>query len=436
VDVQSDQDGVEIRSRTRPWWWAAAAAILVAGGLLGWLLSTTVDGDDDGRVCSASDVAVTGLPGVVTIQAQGPAGAGTGSGSIIRGDGYVLTNDHVISVAARGGQVSVAFDDGRTAPARITGRDPLTDLAVLKVDTSPLVTIEIGSSARLAVGQPVVALGAPLGLSSTVTTGVVSALGRTVRVPSDDAGTALLAGAIQTDAAINPGNSGGALVDCSTRLIGVPTAGATVPDAQGNAGGGSIGIGFAIPVDSALRIADQLISRGSISHAYLGLQVAPLALRSGPGRRTVRRRHHARRAGAGGRAPDRRHRDRAGRRAGGRRRAVRGAVGDQKPGRPHPADLSARRDHRGRDGDPRRPAGPGISDMAISFAALGLVVVLFVVNRRPIEMVAIGAALLPRPTAASAHPAASPAAGEDCSFGPRQTGTAAVAGGPGTGRLP
>jgi putative serine protease PepD len=281
VDVQSDQDGVEIKSRTRPWWWAAAAAILVAGGLLGWLLATTVDGDDDGRVCSASDVAVDGLPGVVTIQAQGAAGAGTGSGSIIRGDGYVLTNDHVISVAARGGRISVAFEDGRTAPARIAGRDPLTDLAVLKVDTSPLVTIETGSSARLAVGQPVVALGAPLGLSSTVTTGVVSALGRTVRVPSDDAGTALLAAAIQTDAAINPGNSGGALVDCSARLVGVPTAGATVPDAQGNAGGGSIGIGFAIPVDSALRIADQLISRGSISHAYLGLQVAPLALQSG-----------------------------------------------------------------------------------------------------------------------------------------------------------
>ena len=130
------------------------------------------------------------------------------------------------------------------------------------------------------MGQPVVALGAPLGLSSTVTTGIVSALGRTVRVPSEDAGVALLASAIQTDAAINPGNSGGALVDCSARLIGVPTAGATVPDEQGNAGGGSIGIGFAIPVDSAMRIAEQLISRGSVEHAYLGLQVAPFALQA------------------------------------------------------------------------------------------------------------------------------------------------------------
>jgi putative serine protease PepD len=139
--------------------------------------------------------------------------------------------------------------------------------------------IRTGSSADLVVGQPVVALGAPLGLSSTVTTGVVSALGRTVRVPSEVVGTALLASAVQTDAAINPGNSGGALVDCDARLIGVPTAGATVPEG----GGGSIGIGFAIPVDSALRIADQLIKTGTVRHAYVGLQVAPIAARSGAG---------------------------------------------------------------------------------------------------------------------------------------------------------
>jgi putative serine protease PepD len=139
-----------------------------------------------------------------------------------------------------------------------------------------LTTIATGSSAQLDVGQPVVALGAPLGLSNTVTTGVVSALGRTVRVPSDVTGTALLAAAIQTDAAINPGNSGGALVDCAARLVGVPTAGATVPDPQGNGGGGSIGIGFAIPVDYALRIAGELIAKGSITHAYLGLRATAL----------------------------------------------------------------------------------------------------------------------------------------------------------------
>jgi putative serine protease PepD len=259
-------------------WWAIAGVAVLAAGFAGGLAGAALNRDDGGRVCSAADVAARGLPAVVTIRAQGAAGAGTGSGEVIRAEGYVLTNDHVISPAGTGGQVSVVFEDGSVAPARIVGRDPETDLAVLKVDTGrPLPTIVIGSSARLTVGQPVVALGAPLGLSSTVTTGVVSALGRTVRVPSDSAGSALLASAVQTDAAINPGNSGGALVDCSARLVGVPTAGASVPDEQGNAGGGSIGIGFAIPVDSAMRIADKLISAGSVSHSYLGVQVAPLA---------------------------------------------------------------------------------------------------------------------------------------------------------------
>jgi putative serine protease PepD len=266
----TDHRGTPVR------WWLAAGVIALAAGLAGGLLSSMLDRRAAQPVCEAGRVATRGLPAVVTIQARGAAGAGTGSGEVIRADGHILTNDHVISPAGSAGQVAVVFDDGSTAPARIVGRDPRTDLAVLKVDpTRRLTVIEIGSSARLAVGQPVVALGAPLGLSSTVTTGVVSALGRTVRVPSDDAGSALLAAAIQTDAAINPGNSGGALVDCSARLVGVPTAGATVPDEQGNAGGGSIGIGFAIPVDSAMRIADQLIARGSVQHAYLGLEVAP-----------------------------------------------------------------------------------------------------------------------------------------------------------------
>ena len=256
-------------------WWIVAGVALAAG-LVGALLTAGLNRDDVDRVCSAEQVAARGLPSVVTIQAQGSGGAGTGSGEVIRGDGYVLTNDHVIFSASAAGQVSVVFDDGTTAPARIVGRDPHTDLAVLKVDAGrSLPTIQIGSSAGLSVGQPVVALGAPLGLSSTLTTGVVSALGRTVRVPSEDVGTGLLAAAIQTDAAINPGNSGGALVDCKARLVGVPTAGAVVPNEQGNASGGSIGIGFAIPVDFAMRIADQLIANGSVTHAYLGLQAVP-----------------------------------------------------------------------------------------------------------------------------------------------------------------
>ncbi len=263
------------------WWLVAGCAALVAG-LVGGLVSAAAGRDSAQRVCRSTEVAGRGLPAVVTIQAEGSSGAGTGSGEVIRGEGYILTNDHVISPAGAGGRVSVVFDDGASAPARIVGRDPLTDLAVLKVDTDrALSVLTIGSSSGLSVGQPVVALGAPLGLSNTVTTGVVSALGRTVRVPSDEAGTALLAAAIQTDAAINPGNSGGALVDCSARLVGIPTAGASVPDERGNVGGGSIGIGFAIPVDSAMRIADDLIRDGSVTHSYLGLQVAPVPQRSG-----------------------------------------------------------------------------------------------------------------------------------------------------------
>jgi putative serine protease PepD len=270
--VQSEAQRTRPKARPGPWWWVTGAVALVAAGLVGALVATLAASDGTAAVCPARDVAAQALPSVVTVQAQGTDGAGTGSGEVIRSDGYILTNDHVIAPAGRTGQVGVVFDDGTTMPARIQGRDPQTDLAVLKVDSDhSLVPIETGSSADLAVGQPVVALGAPLGLSSTVTAGVVSALGRTVRVPSEVVGTALLAAAVQTDAAINPGNSGGALVDCDARLVGVPTAGATVP----GGGGGSIGLGFAIPVDSALQIADQLISTGSVRHSYLGLQVAP-----------------------------------------------------------------------------------------------------------------------------------------------------------------
>jgi putative serine protease PepD len=213
------------------------------------------------------------VPSVVTIAASGSGGSGTGSGEVIRSGSYILTNNHVISIAASGGSVEVLFAGGQTAPATITGRDPQTDLAVLKVQTShqPKV-ISLGSSSSVKVGQPVVAIGAPLGLSGTVTSGIVSALDRTVQVPGDDNRSALLVSAVQTDASINPGNSGGALVNCEGQLVGVPTAGATVP----NSGGGSIGLGFAIPVDLAKSIADEIIATGRVTHAYFGLQTVPI----------------------------------------------------------------------------------------------------------------------------------------------------------------
>jgi putative serine protease PepD len=222
-------------------------------------------------------VADTVLPSVVMISANGATGAGTGSGEVIREDGYILTNNHVISQAADGGHVEVTFSDGSSEPATITGRDPKTDLAVLHVmSASKPRVIAVGRSDDVRVGQPVVALGAPLGLQGTVTSGIVSALNRTVNVPGDNGGQALLVAALQTDAAINPGNSGGALVNCGSQLIGVPTAGAVVP----GGGGGSIGLGFAIPVDYALQIANDLVAHGSVTHAYFGLSTMPVG--SGP----------------------------------------------------------------------------------------------------------------------------------------------------------
>jgi putative serine protease PepD len=244
-----------------------------------YALATRSDSEDAAaRACNASTVADAVLPSVVMISANGATGAGTGSGEVIRQDGYILTNNHVISQAADSGQVEVTFSDGSSEPATITGRDPKTDLAVLHVrSASKPRVIAVGRSDGVGVGQPVVALGAPLGLQGTVTSGIVSALNRTVNVPGDNGGQALLVAALQTDAAINPGNSGGALVNCAKQLIGVPTAGAVVP----GGGGGSIGLGFAIPVDYAMQIANDLIAHGSVTHAYFGMATVPVP--SGPG---------------------------------------------------------------------------------------------------------------------------------------------------------
>lgn len=229
--------------------------------------------------CSVAAVASKDLPSVVTIAVRSQSSSSTGSGEVIRSSGYILTNNHVVAPAASGGTISVLFDDGTSVPARLVGRDPLTDLAVVKVDTSrSMPAITLGNSAGLRIGEPVVALGAPLGLSSTVTAGIVSALDRTIAVPGEGSTNALLIDAIQTDAAINPGNSGGALVNCAGQLIGIPSAGATVPSATGQpASGGDIGLGFAIPVDLAKTISDELIATGKATHAYLGFDAEPLS---------------------------------------------------------------------------------------------------------------------------------------------------------------
>jgi putative serine protease PepD len=228
--------------------------------------------------CQATVVAAEVLPAVVTINAGNGSASETGSGSIIRADGHILTNDHVIAVAAAGGTISVLFSSGERASATLVGRAPNVDLAVVKVDRpEELPTIGLENRKPPVVGQPVVALGSPLGLSGSVSSGIVSALGREIRVPAAEGRTALLTGAIQTDAAINPGNSGGPLVDCDGGLVGVNTAIFTVPNEAGQAGGGSVGIGFAIPGELATRVADELIETGEFHGAYFGLSAVPIA---------------------------------------------------------------------------------------------------------------------------------------------------------------
>jgi putative serine protease PepD len=260
---------------------AATAMVVVGAGCTSTATSSTGTTEKaaagSAAACDVTTVADDVLPSVVTISASGAAGAGTGSGEVIKSDGYILTNNHVISPAANGGKVEVTFAAGTTVPATIVGRDILTDLAVLKVKPPfSLKAIGMGSSDSVKVGQPVVVLGAPLGLSGTVTSGIVSALDRTVEVPAENDSSALLVSAVQTDAAINPGNSGGALVNCSGDLIGIPTAGATVPSSTGESSGGSIGLGFAIPVDLSKTISNEIISTGRVTHAYFGLQTVPI----------------------------------------------------------------------------------------------------------------------------------------------------------------
>ena len=259
---------------------AGGVVVLLVVGVIGGLIGRASAGGDSGGggTCSATTIADDVLPSVVTVLVSNGNTAGNGSGEVIRDGGYVLTNDHVISPAGASGTVEALFSGGQTAAATVVGRAPRVDLAVLKVDPpggTPL--IGIGKSSTLRVGQPVVALGAPLGLSGTVTAGIVSALGRDVPVPADNGVTAILPGAVQTDAAINPGNSGGALVDCAGDLIGVNTAIATVPNAAGEGGGGSVGIGFAIPVDVAMVVADQLIANGSYTPPSMGVESVPVS---------------------------------------------------------------------------------------------------------------------------------------------------------------
>ncbi|NLE79409.1 MAG: PDZ domain-containing protein [Rhodococcus sp.] len=214
------------------------------------------------------------VPSVVQIEVAAPGGAGgEGSGVILSSDGLILTNNHVVGAAARGGEVKVGFSDGSVVPAKIVGGDPVSDLAVIKAEgKTDLTPIELGTSEEVQVGQQVVAIGSPLGLAGTVTEGIVSALDRPVSTSGESENQNTVINALQTDAAINPGNSGGALVDMNGKLIGINTA---IASMGGGISGpsGSIGLGFAIPVDQVRRISQQLIDTGQVKHAMIGITV-------------------------------------------------------------------------------------------------------------------------------------------------------------------
>lgn len=221
---------------------------------------------------SAEQVADQVLPSVVSIQALTRNSASEGSGSIISSDGYVMTNNHVVAGVEQNGVLQVTMSDGSSYEADFIAGDVSTDIAVIKIrNATDLPMISFGDSDSLAVGQEVLAVGSPLGLSSTVTSGIVSALNRPVRA-SGEGGESSLIDAIQTDAAINPGNSGGPLVDMEGNLIGMNSVIASI--STGTDTGGSIGLGFAIPANFAKRVATQLIETGVATQPMIGVSLA------------------------------------------------------------------------------------------------------------------------------------------------------------------
>lgn len=260
------------------------AAMALAIGLVGGLIATAAtsdrgsltskrvtlsqsDGDEDAPEGRIAEVADAVLPSVVSIQVAHGDQSGTGSGVVVDGGGYIVTNNHVVSMAAAdpgAATIRVTFSDGTKVPAQIVGRDTKTDLAVLKTDAQNLTVADLGKSADVRVGQDVVAVGSPLGLNKTVTRGIVSALNRPVRLSGEGTDTDAVIDAVQTDAAINPGNSGGPLIDMDGRVIGINSA-------IRSESGGSVGLGFAIPIDDVTAVAQELIRNGVMHHPEIGV---------------------------------------------------------------------------------------------------------------------------------------------------------------------
>ncbi len=220
---------------------------------------------------SIAAIAARVLPSVVSISTSSAMGSGTGTGFVIRSDGYILTNNHVVENVRRSGSLNVSFNDGKVVRGKIVGVDPAYDLAVIKVARTGVPALQFGNSDKVQVGDAVIAIGSPLGLSGTVTSGIISAKNRAVTAGDGESEGSFI-NALQTDAAINPGNSGGPLVDKTGAVVGVNSAIATLGSSYGSQSG-SIGLGFAIPINQARRTAEELIKTGKSSYPVLGISV-------------------------------------------------------------------------------------------------------------------------------------------------------------------
>ncbi|MFP3992634.1 trypsin-like peptidase domain-containing protein, partial [Streptomyces sp. E11-3] len=233
--------------------------------------------EDKGRAPeSVAGIAESAVPSVVTLHVSGSGAQGTGTGFVLDNKGHILTNNHVVDPAGSNGRISVTFSGGETAKAKLIGKDAGYDLAVVRVTgVSGLKPLPLGNSDNVQVGDPVVAIGAPFDLSNTVTSGIISAKGRPITAGGEegDGSDVSYVDALQTDAPINPGNSGGPLVDSKARVIGINSAirsagGGSDPDGGGGQAG-SIGLGFAIPVNLAKRVAEELINTGKATHPVI-----------------------------------------------------------------------------------------------------------------------------------------------------------------------
>ncbi|GGV40068.1 S1C family serine protease [Streptomyces spectabilis] len=275
---------------------AVLAAALVAGGVGGgigyWAADRNDDNSTDSTTVSASDapadlkrepgsvagIANKALPSVVTLEAQSGSGeGGTGTGFVYDREGHILTNNHVVASAAEGGKLSATFSNGKKYDAEVVGRAQGYDVAVIKLKNKPsdLRPLALADSDKVAVGDSTIAIGAPFGLSNTVTTGIVSAKNRPVTSSDGGSSKSSYMSALQTDASINPGNSGGPLLDARGAVIGINSA--IKPAESGGLGGGqsgSIGLGFAIPVNQAKNVARQLIKTGQATYPMIGASVS------------------------------------------------------------------------------------------------------------------------------------------------------------------